>query len=182
MLPFQSPGLPKQIPAAGWKKNGRAYLLENRLTEHLQEKLSAEARAVLAPGGRDKSARISQMTAALLRVFHNKGWLVTEIGKDKAAPTEALWVIMAGKLEFTRVIILELPPDLVERLPAKDSYYEVTVKRPQFQAVMQSNVSKDDLMELGGLLRPKSTPAAKPQEPAPAVAVKPSASEGKPAS
>ena len=154
MLPFQSPGLPKHIPAVGWKKNGRAYFLENMLIDNLIPKLPTHARSVLAPSGRDKTARISPITAALLRVFQAKGWLITESDKDKVSPTEALWIITAGKLDFTRVIILELPADLTERLPARDSYYEIIVKRPQFQSVVQSAVSKDDLM--GGLLRPKA--------------------------
>ena len=163
-LPFQSPGLPKNIPAVGWKKNGRAYFLENMLIDSLLGKLPPHAKSVLAPKGRDKTARISPITAALLRVFNAKGWLIVENGKDKVPPTEALWIITAGKLDFTRVIILELPAELTERLPAKDSYYEIIVKRPQFQSVVQSTVSKDDLM--GGLLRPKTsaTKNKKPEE------------------
>lgn len=161
MLPFQSPGLPKNVPAVGWKKNGKAYFLENMLVDALIEKLPAHACSVLAPGGRDKTARIAPITAALLRVFNSKSWLVTENGKDKVPPTEALWIITAGKLDFTRVIILQLPQDLVERLPARDSYYEIIVKRPQFQTLAQAAVSKDDL--LGGLLRPKSA-KEKPKE------------------
>lgn len=160
MLPFQSPGLPKNIPAAGWKRNGLEYLLENRLVESLLPKLSVATRTALAPGGRDKAARISVMTATLLKVFHERGWLVTEHGKDKVSPQEAMWVITAGKLEFSRAIILNLPAELKERLPARDSLYEVTVKRPLFQSVIQSAVSKDDLM--GGLLRPKAASAKAP--------------------
>jgi len=166
LLPFQSPGLPKNIPAVGWKKNGRAYLLENRLADSLLPKLPLEVRTAFVQGTRDKSARITPMTAAFLRIFAAKGWLVVENGKDKVAATEALWVIGAGKLDFSRVIILDLPPDLQEKLPAKDSYYEVVVKRPQFQSAVaaQSAVSKDDLM--GGMLRPKSTAPKAPDAPA----------------
>ena len=165
MLPFQSPGLPKNIPAAGWKKNGRCYLLENQLANNLAPKLTAETRAAFVPANRDKTARVTPMTAAFLRIFESKGWLVLENGPDKVAANEALWVIQAGKLEFSRVMILNLPPDLVEKLPPQNSLYDVVVKRPMFQSAVQTTVSKDDLM--GGMLRPKSPAAAKPAEVAP---------------
>lgn len=74
---------------------------------------------------------------------------------------EALWVIQAGKLEFSRVIILDLPDEILTRLPPKDSYYEVVVKRPLFQAPLDGAISKNDLM--GGMLRPKGH-GGKPQK------------------
>lgn len=157
MMPFQTMGLPKNIPAVGWKKGNRAYFLENRLTEHLMGKLSPTLQAAFAPS--NEKVRVQKLTAALLKLFHEKGWLVCKHESDTVPPHEALWVIQAGKLEFSRVIILELPPELVERLPPKDSYYEVVVKRPLFQPSISNAISKDDLM--GGLLRPKSS-AQKP--------------------
>jgi hypothetical protein len=190
VLPFQSAGMPKNIPAVGWRKNGRAYLLENRLADTLLPKLPAEVRAAFMPGARDKTARITPMTAAFLRIFAAKGWLVTEHGPDKLNPAEALWVITAGKLEFSRVIVLEMPSELNDRMPAKDSFYEITVRRPLFQSPVaaappQQQISKEDLM--GGMLRPKSAPAAKPAEtstaPSAAVAaspITPTSNSGKP--
>jgi len=169
MLPFQTLGLPKNIPAVGWKKGNRAYLLENRLTESLMPKLRPELQVAYAPS-REK-VRVEPLTAALLKLFHKKGWLVLEHGSTKIPPHEGLWVIQAGKLEFSRVIVLELPEEILARLPPKDSYYEVTIKRPLFQSPFAGTISKDDL--LGSMLRPKSpTPKPAPTE------SKPSASTG----
>lgn len=151
LLPFQTAGLPKNIPAVGWKRGNRAFFLENRLTESLMPKLRHELRAALAPT-REK-VRVEPLTAMLLKVFDEKGWLVKESGTTSVPANEALWVINAGKLEFSRVIILDLPEDILARLPPKDSYYEVVIKRPLFQAPIANSISKDDLM--GGMLRPK---------------------------
>lgn len=152
MLPFQTMGLPKNIPAVGWKKGNRAYFLENRLTEHLLAKLRPELRAAYTPTG--ERVRVQKLTGALLKIFNQKGWLVLSHESHTVPVHEALWVIQAGKLEFSRVIILDLPEEYVDRLPPKDSYYEVKVKRPLFQVPIANAISKDDL--LGDVLRPKA--------------------------
>lgn len=160
MMPFQTMGLPKNVPAVAWKKGNRAFFLENRLTEHLQSKFRPELKARYETSGKP---RIQKLTASLLKIFAEKGWLVCEHNNTSVPPNEALWVIQAGKLEFSRVLILDLPEEIVGRLPPKDSYYEVQIKRPLFHAPLASAVSKDDLM--GGMLRPKSsTPAAEGTE------------------
>lgn len=161
MMPFQTMGLPKNIPAVGWKKGNRAFFLENRVTEHLIGKLRPDLKAAFAPSG--EKVRIQKLTATLLKIFKEKGWLVCEHNSMSVPAHEALWVIQAGKLEFSRVIILDLPEEIVSRLPPKDSYYEVLVKRPLFQTPLTNTISKDDLM--GGLLRPKSN-GPKPSKPA----------------
>ena len=157
VLPFQTYGLPRNIPAAGWKKGRRAYLLEYRLTESLYPKLSADAQAQFAPS--QEKVRIQPFTAQLLKVFASRGWLVTQHGNDKVKPEDALWVITAGKHDFSRVIVLDLPEDLLTKLPSKDSMYDVVIKRPLFVSPMTSAVSKEDLF--AGMLRPK-TSTAKP--------------------
>src|SRR5690606_16342279 len=51
MMPFQTMGLPKNIPAVGWKKGNRAFFLENRVTEHLLSKLRPDLKTAFAPSG-----------------------------------------------------------------------------------------------------------------------------------
>lgn len=172
MMPFQTMGLPKNVPAVGWKKGNRAFFLENRLTEHVLSKLRPDLKAAFAPSG--EKVRVQKLTSTLLKIFEGKGWLVREHGGFSVSSHEALWVIQAGKLEFSRVIILDLPDEIVSRLPPKDSYYEVVVKRPLFQSPLANSISKDDLM--GGMLRPKSS-APKTDEPAMAAAERPEKSE-----
>jgi hypothetical protein len=152
MLPFQSPGLPKNIPAVGWKKGNRAFFLENRLCEAILAKLDPELRAAFTSPTREKSPKVSLLGQEFLKIFEEKGWLVCKEGTQTVPPHEALWVIQAGKLEFSRVIILDLPEEMVERLPSRDSYYDVVIKRPLF--AIAGNISKDDLF--GGLLKPKN--------------------------
>jgi hypothetical protein len=169
LMPFQTMGLPKNIPAVGWKKGNRAFFLENRLTEHLLSKLRPDLKAAYAPS--EEKVRVQKLTAVLLKLFQEKQWLVREHEKNVVPAHEALWVIKAGKLEFSRVIILDLPDEVVSSLPPKDSYYEVTITRPLFQQPLNNSISKDDLM--GGMLRPKSnSPKAEKQEKAEAPVVK----------
>jgi hypothetical protein len=53
------------------------------------------------------------------------------------------------------VMILDLPPEFLARLPTRDTQYDMTVLQPMFQLPIVAVISKDDLM--GGMLRPKST-------------------------
>jgi hypothetical protein len=153
MIPFQTPGLPKNTLAAGWKVGSRVYMLDYRLNECLLPKLPPEIKETLTPAG--EKARLEPLIAALAKLFHEMGWLVLEEGDQRVSPDAPLWVIQAGKNTFRRVIIVDLPPPFLARLPSRDTHYEITVLHPLFQIALGTAISKDDLM--GGMLRPKTS-------------------------
>ena len=155
MIPFQTPGLPKHTLAAGWKVGNRVYMLDYRLNECLLPKLPAELKETLTPSG--EKARIEPLIAALVKLFHEMGWLVLEEGDQRVTPDAPLWIIQAGKNTFRRVLIVDLPPQFLARLPSKDTHYPISVLQPLFQMALVPSISKDDLM--GGMLRPKTSSA-----------------------
>lgn len=158
-LSFQSFGMPKNVPAVAWKVGTRVYMLEIKLRETVMARLSQDVRGALTSTGKDRS-KLAPFTLELLKSLDAKGWLVREIGQMKLDTKEALWNIKAGKLEFKGVIVIEVPPEHLEMLPAQDSAYAVSVLGPLFQQPGSVAISKNDL--LGDVLRPKAAPAAKP--------------------
>lgn len=152
LLAFQNRGLPMGVRAVAWKHGNRVYLLEIELRERSLARLDATVRGALVPNSRERS-RVQPFTLELLKALDAHGWLVREIGQMKLAATEALWVVKAGKLEFRGVIIIDVPPEHLETLPAQDSIYQVSVLAPLFQQPGRAPVAKSDL---GGILAPKS--------------------------
>lgn len=164
LLAFQNRGLPMGVRAVAWKHGNRVYLLEIELRERSLARLDATVRGALVPSGRERS-RLQPFTRELLKALDAHGWLVREIGQMKLAATEALWVVKAGKLEFRGVIIIDVPPEQLEMLPAQDSIYQVSVLGPLFQQPGLAPVAKSDL---GGILAAK--PAARGEANAAATA------------
>lgn len=154
-LPFQNRGLPKGVAAVAWKVGGRAYLLEIKLRDTVMAKLPADIRGALQPNPKER-ARLQPFTVELLKALHDKGWLVTHINDTKLKPSEAVWNVRAGKLDFRGVLAVDVPPEYLPQLPADDSMYEVVVTGPLFtSAAAPAGFNKDDL--LGSVLRPASS-------------------------
>ena len=133
-LPLRIRGMSttKKVVPLGWKKKGRLYLIEKSLIETLWHKLPEALKEQFneAPAGPR-----SPVTRALLEVLHLEGWLVTKHELDELSPTDALWVVKAGKLDFKGVIILsKLPDSLMDQLPSEDSPFDMTILRPLFFA------------------------------------------------
>jgi len=156
-LSFQSFGMPKNVPAIAWKVGNRVYMLEIKLRETVMARLEQDVRGALTATGKDRS-KLAPFTLELLKSLDAAGWLVREIGPMKLDTREALWNIKAGKLEFKGVIVIDVPPEKLEMLPAQDSAYAVSVVGPLFQQPGSVAISKADL--LGDVLRPRSTPPA----------------------
>lgn len=156
-LSFQSRGLPKGVAAVAWKVGRRAYLLEIKLRDTVMAKLPADIRGALQPDPKVRQ-RLQPFTQELLKALQERGWLVTNINDVKLKPSEAVWNVKAGKLEFRGVIAIEVPEEFMPQLPADDSMYEVTVTGPLFTSsanTAATGLTKEDLM--GSVLRP-STP------------------------
>lgn len=162
-LSFQSFGMPKNVPAIAWKVGNRVYMLEIKLRETVMARLEQDVRGALTATGKDRS-KLAPFTLELLKSLDAAGWLVREIGPMKLDTREALWNIKAGKLEFKGVIVIDVPPDKLEMLPAQDSAYAVSVVGPLFQQPGSVAISKADL--LGDVLRPRAAPSAAPAAPA----------------
>ena len=150
-LSFQNKGLPAGVRAVAWKVGSRVYMLEIELRDRAMAKLDASVRAALTIKG--PKPKIQPFTVELLKALSAQGWLVHEMGKMKLHPTEALWVIKAGKLEFKGVIVIDIPPDYIEMLPAQDSFYDISVTGSLFQ---QPGITSLAGTDLGDILRPKS--------------------------
>jgi hypothetical protein len=158
-LSFQSFGMPKNVPAVAWKVGNRVYMLEIKLRETVMAKLSQEVRGALTGTGKGDRSKLAPFTLQLLKSLETKGWLVREIGQMSLDTKEALWNIKAGKLEFKGVIVIDVPAEHLEMLPAQDSAYAVSVLGPLFQQPGSVAISKNDL--LGDVLRPKAAPTVK---------------------
>lgn len=166
LLAFQNRGLPMGVRAVAWKHGNRVYLLEIELRERSLARLDPTVRGALVPNSRERS-RVQPFTRELLKALDAHGWLVREIGQMKLAATEALWVVKAGKLEFRGVIVIDVPPEHLEALPAQDSIYQVSVLMPLFQQPGLAPASKSDL---GGILKQKPEAREGGTAPAPASA------------
>jgi hypothetical protein len=126
MMAFQNKGLPKGVRAVAWKTGKRVYMLEIALRESVTAQMPKELVEALAPNGKTKQ-RVQPFTVELLKALEANKWLVTEIEGKKLPPTEALWTIQAGKLEFRGVIVIDVPDEFLPSLPPQDSMYEVAV-------------------------------------------------------
>lgn len=191
-LPFQEPGLPRKVPAAGWRVDNRVYLLESRVRDSAIAKLDKHTAAALG-GTHREQAKVAKYTANLLMAFDEAGWLVKKIGKARTPVDEALWRIKAGTCTFQGVIVLDLPDDKLSLLPKHNTAYEINVISQQFPpsgSISSANLSMAGLLSGGqpgqeapaGKAQPEAK--AKPTEavptPAPATETRASRPEPKP--
>ena len=160
-IPFQD-GLPKGVPAFGWKLAGRVYLLEIKLRESLLAKLPEDVRGALS--AKEKRG-LHPFTIELLKAFNAKGWLVKEHNGVKVTAREALWNIQAGKLPYKGVIVLDIPPEFKEMLPSKESIYKVDITGPLFSNAGGSSMSANDMASMG-LVGNSNGSERKPRPPA----------------
>jgi hypothetical protein len=144
-IPFQD-GLPKGVQAFGWKIGSRVYLLEIKLRESLLAKLPEDVRGALS--AKEKRG-LHPFTTELMKAFNTKGWLVKEHNGVRVTPREALWNIQAGKLPYKGVIILDIPAEYREMLPAKESIYKVDITGPLFSSAGGSSMSSKDMANMG---------------------------------
>jgi hypothetical protein len=154
LLSFQNRGLSKGVQAVAWKHGRRIYLLEIKLRETIMPKLPADIRGALSPE-RKGASRLQPFTVELLKALDEKGWLVRQHNNYTLNGTDAIWNIKAGKLEFKGVIVVDIPDEYKEQLPADDSMYEVTITGPLFATQPVPDFKADDLFS-GGLLKPGS--------------------------
>jgi hypothetical protein len=130
-MSFQTRGQPKGVAAVAWKVKNRVYMVEGRLRELLETKLTPELKAEVRAF--KEKTRTRPLIAMLLKELDAKGWLVKSADGVSILPAaEALWTIKAGKLEFKGVIAIDVPEDYLEQLPPGDSMYEISVVGPLF--------------------------------------------------
>ena len=127
---FQIPGLRKGIEAAAWRKGNRVYISEMRFREEINRIMqSINTDEVAAWRGGNKPGEIAQQTWDMLGMLRKKGWLVEDIEGIEAYPP--LWTIRSGTINFSGIIIVDLPDSLTTRL-AKNAPYEITVLKTHF--------------------------------------------------
>lgn len=163
-LPLRTTYTRRGEKTAGVVVGRRVYLLEKDLKDHLEANLTPELKAMLpvARMHRKGSERFA-VTLELMKAFDKRGWLVKEANGVKLPTHKATWAATFGTVEFTNVIICDLPQDVRERLPG-DATTTVVIKGPADKSSEPAETSAQDLVSTG-LLRPKAAAA----RPAPVV-------------
>jgi hypothetical protein len=161
-IPLQSPGLPKKVPAAGWRVGQRAWFLEWRVREEAMRKLPPDVRAAMGGDWRDKH-RPAPYMIELLKVLAEQGWLVQTYEQWTCEPENALWRIRAGIKEFNGVFAVDLPAVHLMKLPAETAY-ALEVLGPQM--ALQAGTPVSDFGEVG-LFKPGPAKPAPRKEAAP---------------
>lgn len=156
-LTWQDMGLPPGVKAVGWKTGRRLYFLESQLRERCLAVLDPDLTAALGGFYREKG-KIAPFSVALMKVLDDQGWLVKQIGKIKVPDEMPLWKIKAGSKEFSAIIAIDVPEDMVDRLPPKDTSYVLEVVGPhvvQPGSVSTADISLDGVLSSGKKTRPK---------------------------
>lgn len=156
LLAFQNRGLPKGVRAVAWKVGRRVYMLEIALRESVMAQMPPEIAKALMPAASGAKPRIQPFTTELLKALDGSGWLISKIDDKNVAPSEALWTVQAGKLEFRGVIIIDVPDEFLPNLPAQDSMYELTVTGVLFTSALRDErgpgLDKPNKAALAGVL------------------------------
>lgn len=156
-LTWQDMGLPPGVKAVGWKVGKRLYFLESQLRERCLAVLDPDLTAALGGFYREKG-KIAPFSIALMKVLNDQGWLVKQIGKIKVPDEMPLWKIKAGSKEFSAIIAIDVPDDMLDRLPPKDTSYVLEVVGPhvvQPGSVSTADISLDGVLSSGKKTRPK---------------------------
>lgn len=165
VVPFQSPGAKHGLAAVGWRRDARVFLLEEGLRKAVLRELAPDVAA--AYGGTYRApGRVAPITRDLLAMFAAKGWLLAE--HDGMAAEPALWNMRSGTIDFAGVIVLDLPEDLLAKLPA-NAPFKITLGRPLFGGE-PSDTDVDDGDSLPPEAPPKRASKRTRQKAAPAPA------------
>lgn len=166
-IPFQIPGTGKGQRAAAFKKGHRVYLLEAPFRDRVLPTLSSDIVAALGRNFRMKG-QMHPLTIALCQALHQEGWLVTSIENMTVAPKMPLWRLRSGTSEFSGVLVMDFPENLIDLLPTQNTTYDLTILGPQ--ARQDDALDKGLMSSLLGGLPPADEPPtgadAAPAEPA----------------
>jgi hypothetical protein len=164
-LTWQDMGVPPGVKAVGWKLGKRLYFLESQLRERCLAVLDPDLTAALGGFYREKG-KIAPFSIALMKVLNDQGWLVKQIGNIKVPDDMPLWKIKAGSKEFSAIIAIDVPDELLDRLPPKDTSYVLEVVGPHVVQAGSGSMSMADL-SLDGVLSSgkKSRPKVEKQKP-----------------
>lgn len=128
---LQREHLPNHIlPVSAWLHGKQLHVLAVKLRDKVLQQLSLEDQAVVARMRR-AGAPVSGLTLVMLDALDGAGWLVRQVGATTLAPTEALWNICVGKLNYKGVLVLELP-DATDREDAGTTAVVPVVTGPLF--------------------------------------------------
>lgn len=157
-IPFQIPGTGKGQRAAAFKKGHRVYLLEAPFRDRVLPTLSSDIVAALGRNFRIKG-QMHPLTVALCQALHQEGWLVTSIESMSVSPKMPLWRLRSGTSEFSGVLVMDFPENLIDLLPSQNTTYDLTILGPQ--ARQDESLDKGLMASLlGGLPPPAELPAA----------------------
>ncbi len=129
-IPFQVPGITKGTKAVAFKKGHRIYILEAPFRERVLPTMSSDITAALGRNFRAKG-QMHPFTVALCLALQQENWLVTEIEDMKVQAKMPLWRLRSGTSEFSGVLIIDMPDNLMDVLPAQNTTYDLSVLGPQ---------------------------------------------------
>lgn len=137
-MAFHTRGTPKGSTTCGLKKGNRLYIFEPFMREFVMGRMTPDEAAALG-GDYRKQGQAAEFTHHLLKGLYQEKWLVT---REECRETEnsdprmvemqwysAFWDIKSGKADKNGVIIVDLPEDVVGRLPKGDSWYDIRILR-----------------------------------------------------
>jgi hypothetical protein len=153
-IAFQSPGLPRGVKAVGWKKGNRLYLIEHQIRDQALARMDPDVKAAIGGAYRKKTV-VAPFTLELLKALEARGWLVHEIGEAKLPVNEAFWDIKAGERQFNAIIIIDVPAEVLDRLPSQDTIYPLSVLSPHFKPPGITSSADIDLDGAGVFSAPK---------------------------
>ncbi|QHS08995.1 hypothetical protein [Sinimarinibacterium sp. NLF-5-8] len=124
-LPFQIAGTKKGVKAIGWRKDSRVYFSEWGLREALTPAIASLDPDAAAAWNQGRSAgKLAQQTVDLINMLKAEGWLIDTINGIQAVPP--LWNIRSGNLDINGVLLVELPGELLAKLPS-NAPYQITI-------------------------------------------------------
>lgn len=130
--PIRTSSTPPGLKTGGWVKHDHLFILENYFKDvYLKEN---HPQVLAAYNELQSKVRFSRITKELLKQLNQAGLLVKKWNGEKITRTnEALWVIAANKMRFTKIIIIPLTEE-IHSLVGNDTYHKGLVVESSYGA------------------------------------------------
>lgn len=138
---FKTPALKKGTIAYGWKQQTKLYLLEIQIREKILAGLDETTKKLFIT----ENEPISKFSTSLFIAFRKLGWLITENGHMKVGSVP-FWEVKVGDNQFKGVFIIHIPEELLPSLTEQDTTYVITLIKPQYEKVKESNKLKANVI------------------------------------
>ncbi len=138
---FKTPALKKGTMAYGWKQQTKLYLLEIQIREKILAVLSDDDKKMFIT----ENEPLNKFSQALFSALKKIDWLVTENAQMKVGSIP-FWEVKVGDNQFKGVFILNIPEEFLSSLTEHDTTYVITILKPQYEKVKESNKLKANVI------------------------------------